>query len=225
MAEKKRVAMDRFISPIGFSPNLVTGPIMARGASRGDVVQIVHPEQADETAERRVDNAIDSVRSTLSGAVGDVDVEVMTITETAFPAVVNKCSELIVADPDPVVCLGAGATDIHVPMIVAATAHQGQIEATMMFSDIDATSNGIELPPLRNELPGRARETFRLVGEHADGGAVALPDLADASERSRSTISRHIKTLRDNRFVETVQDGRTKTVSLTPLGEITYRDM
>lgn len=216
--------MDRFLSPIGFSPNLVTGPIMARGASRGDLVQIVHPEQRDETAERRVENAIDSVRSTLSGAVGDVDVDVITVTDTAFPAVVNTCSELIMTDPDPVVCLGAGATDIHIPMIVAATAHQDEIEATMMFSDIDATSNEIELPPLRNELPGRARETFRLVGEHAVDGAIELPELAEVSDQSRSTISRHIKTLRDQGFVETMQDGRTKTVSLTSLGEIAYRD-
>lgn len=217
--------MDRFISPIGFSPNLVTGPILARGASRGDQIQIVHPEQRDDTAERRVENAIDSVRSTLSGAVGDVDVEIITIGETAFPAVVNKCSELIMADPDPVVCLGAGATDIHIPMIVAATAHQDQIEATMMFSDIDATSNEIELPPLRNELPGRARETFRLVGEHAVDGTINLPELAEVSDQSRSTISRHIKTLREQGFAKTVQDGRTKTVSLTPLGEITYREI
>jgi CRISPR locus-related DNA-binding protein len=217
--------MERYISAIGFSPNLVTRPIIANGISTGDTVQIIRPEQTSENAETRVSNAIENVQSTLSGAVNSVEIEVLTITDLAFDAVVDRCSEIIANGDPPVVCLGAGATDVQIPLTVAATAHQHQIKSTMMYSDLEATANRIDIPPLTNRLPGRARDTFRLVAEIDDGSGVSLPELSEQQGTARSTVGRHIQSLEKNGFVRTTREQKSKVAFLTPLGRITYRGM
>jgi len=217
--------MERYISAIGFSPNLVTRPIIANGVSSGDTIQIIRPEQNTENAETRVSNAIENVQSTLNGAVNSVDIEVHTISNLDFSAVVEQCSEIIVDGEPPVVCLGAGATDIHIPLTVAATAHQHQIKSTMMYSDLEATANNIDIPALTSRLPGRARDTFRLVAEADAETGISLAELADTQEKARSTVGRHIQSLEKHGFVRTTRKEKSKQAFVTSLGRITYRGM
>jgi len=216
--------MGRYLSTIGFSPNLVTRPIIASGISNGDTVEIICPEQNTETAQNKTEDAINAVRSTLSGAVGNVSVEVTVLTDLSFANVVSECSRLIIEGESPIVCLGAGPTDLHIPMVVAATAHQKQIESTMMYSDIEATPVEITPPALTTDLPGLATETFKRVAEAGDSG-ISLSQLATDGEQSRSTASRHIQSLEDRGFVTTEKQKKAKVASLTPLGEITSRSM
>jgi len=215
--------MQRYLSAIGFSPDIVTRAIIADGLSAGDKVQLIQPQQDDEGAKDRASNAIDGVQSTLSGVVSQVNIEVETIANTEFSSVVDRCSELIVDGEPPVVCLGAGASDIHVPMTVAVTAHQDQIKSTMMYSDLKATAKEIEIPHLMNQFPNRAQDTFQLVSSMADENPVSLSDLSTQGDASRPTIGRHIQALEKNGFVTTVQEGKSKKAILTALGKIASR--
>jgi len=216
--------MGRYISTIGFSPNLVSRPIIASGVSNGDTVEIIQPEQKTETAQNKTEDAINSVRSTLTGAVGNVSVEVTVLTDLSFTNVVSECSKIIINGKPPIVCLGAGPTDLHIPMVIAATAHQTQIESTMMYSDMEATPVEIDPPALTTSLPGVASETFKQVGG-ADESGISLSQIEIEGGQSRATASRHIQSLEDNGFVKTEQRKKAKFASPSLLGEIIYRSM
>ncbi len=216
--------MGRYLSTIGFSPNLVSRPIIASGISNGDLVEIIRPEQKTETAQNKTEDAINSVRSTLAGAVGNVSLEETVLTDLSFANAVSECSRLIIDGESPTVCLGAGPTDIHIPMVIAATAHQNQISSTMMYSDLDATPTEIEPPALTTDLPGFTSDTFKRVGEAGEEG-ISLSQLETEGKQSRSTASRHIQSLEDHGFVTTEQRSKAKYATLSPLGEITYRSM
>lgn len=59
--------------------------------------------------------------------------------------------------------------------------------------------------------------TLSLVYERGD---VSLPDLADASDRSRSAISRHVEELEAADAVEPRLDGQTKVDTLSQSGAV-----
>ena len=217
--------MRRYLSPIGFSPHLVTRPVIADGISTGDRVEILRPEQQDEGSEERTRNAIHDVRSTLSSVVNSIELEVTTIETTEFDAAVSRCSEIIVDGQKPVVCLGAGATDIHLPLTIAATAHSDHVVATMVFSDLEQTTREINLPPLTTDFPGRARDTFQSLSELERGEVVALSDLSESSDADRTTVSRHVQALETGGFVRTTREQKQKHVSLTVLGLLFVRNM
>lgn len=216
--------MERYVSAIGFSPNIVTRPMIARGISKGDTVALIQPPQENESAEKRAEDAVDAVKSTLDGAIGNIEVDVVELSDISFDTVVTECSNVLTESPPPVVCLGAGASELHLPMTVAATAHQDHIKTTMMYGDITASSIEIDIPPLSNDLPGLARDTFISLGG-MDGDEVALSELADMCDHSRSTASRHVQALADREFVSTTTKKKSKLVSLTPLGAMKHKSM
>lgn len=216
--------MKRYISPIGFSPHLVTRPVIAAGVSTGDRLEVLQPDQPDQATQERTENAINDVRSTLAGVVNNVDIQIRRIEEDQFDAITERCSSIITDGQAPVVCLGAGATDLHLPLTVATVAHDDHVAGAMMYSDINQSPNEVQLPSLTSDFPGRARETFRALAE-TSGNPVALTDLAGRTDVDRTTVGRHIDALEQAGFVETDQNKQQKVILLTLLGVLTARDM
>jgi len=198
--------------------------MIAHGISKGDTVDLIRAEQTNERDANRAEDAVEGVKSTLEGAVGEVTVNVTTLSDLTFGAVVTACSEIITAANPPIVCLGSGASELHLPMTVATTAHQEYIKSTMAYGDIQATATEITIPPLANDLPGRARDTFRTLGGH-DDDRLPLATLAQMCDHSRSTASRHAKTLEDHGYVRTTTEKKSKLVELTPFGKLKYRSL
>lgn len=215
--------MQRYISPIGFSPHLVTRPIIAAGVSAGDRVKILRPTQPDTASEERAQNAVDDVRSTLAGVVSNVTITIEEIGFEDFATTVKRCSEIVTDGEPPVVCLGAGATDLHVPLTIATITHADHVARTMLYSDLGQTTEEITMPALTTDLPGRTRETFRALNT-ADASEVSLSDLTALTDVDRTTISRHVTSLEQRGFVETRLEQKEKMVSLTLLGELTARN-
>lgn len=217
--------MKRYISPIGFSPHLVTGPIIANGISTGDHVDIIRPEQPADRETDRAANAIDDVKSTLSGAVNNIDIEVEIVATSDFESTINRCSEIIMDGPSPVICLGAGATDIHFPLTVATIAHRDHIVTTMMYSDLKTTTTEVDFPALGKNIPGRARETFESLSTIDEGDQLSIANLASMNDVSRPTIGRHIQELEKRGFVSTKTQQKEKIVSLTMFGQMIARNL
>jgi len=216
--------MQRFVSPIGFSSNLVTRPIIANGISSGDKVEILRLEQPDEGDDDQAQNAIDNVRSTLSGVVSNFELEVIMLSEFELAAVVDRCSQVIMDGPPPVVCLGAGATDVHVPMLLAAIAHNDYVAATMMYSDLRSTTRKVNLPPLTADLPGRTIETFEALGAADPDTLVSLAEIAAVTDVSRTTVGRHVHALADRGFIETATRNKELVARLTVFGRLIFRN-
>lgn len=217
--------MQRFISPIGFSSNLVTRPIIANGLSAGDRVDIIRPEQPDGSGDDRTQNAIDNIRSTLSGVVSHVELEVILISNFAFEAVVDRCSQAIMDGPSPVICFGAGATDIQLPLTVATIIHRDHITATMLYSDLQSTSREIDLPSMKTNVPGRTVETFEAIGVAKTDSGVSLATLAEATDVARTTVGRHVQALEQRGLVESKTRQKQKTVRMTTFGRLLFRNI
>lgn len=158
---KNRVDMNRFVAPLGFSGHRVTRPVIAYGTNPGDQVVLVHPEQSEQSAAERVDTAVTDIEATLSAAVRNGRITRKAIDTSHFDTTVDRCSEILTTDKKPVVCIGGGSTDIHVPMIVATLAHTTYIEDIMMFRDIENAAGRVDFPHLTTTIPGRTEPTFQ----------------------------------------------------------------
>lgn len=213
--------MTRFVATIGFSSHRVTRPIIAHGANSGDRVELLHPAQKDETAVERTEQAVSDAEMTLQGGVGQVSVVTHEMSMETFAEAVAACSDLLVNGPPPVVCIGGGATDVQVPLLVATVAHADQVADIMMFSDVDNSAERITMPQLPINIPGRVSSTFPVLLECLEQQQiVTISDLADAADISESSASRHVNDLNKHGLVSTDRVEQSKSISLTPLGRI-----
>jgi CRISPR-associated protein Csa3 len=217
--------MTRFVSPIGFSGNRVTRPIIARGLTAGDEVVLLSPKQADPGAQEQTEQAIHDVKDTLSGVVHQVTVTTQELSTTGFAVTIDRISQILVDDPPPVVCLGAGATDIALPTAIATFAHHSYVQDVMMFSDLERSGTIPEIPDLTARIPGRTRDVFRALANQEGESPATVSELADAAGRSVSTASRHVDALADQNLVEKQRTEQAKTVSLTLTGQLFARNL
>lgn len=217
--------MTRFVSTLGFSANRVTRPIIARGTTAGDTVVLLIPDQSEPTAEERTADAVRNVEDTLGGVVRDLEVITEELPIDDFPTVTDRVSEILTEGDPPVVCLGAGATDIVFPTFVAASAHREHVQDFMMFSDIERGGVNPSIPDLTARIPGRTMDVFRALTERMDGPPATVSELADEADRSVSTASRHIDALAKEGFVQKNRDEQSITVSLTPTGRLFARNL
>ncbi len=215
------VTMTRFVATLGFNSHRVTRSVIAYGASGDDRIELIHPEQPDSTASERTEQAITDVEATLNGAVGPVTITSQPIESDGFQQAIATCSQLLVADPSPVVCLGGGATDVQVPLQIASVIHADQVEDVMLFSDLNGAAEQAPIPEIPIDIPGRARPTFVTLIECLDDQSlVTISDLAAAAEISESSASRHVADLNERGFVTTDRIERGKVLSLTAAGQL-----
>lgn len=217
--------MNRFVAPLGFSGHRVTRPVIAYGTNPGDQVVLVHPEQSEQSAAERVDTAVTDIEATLSGAVRNVQIDRKAIDTSHFNATVDRCSEILTTGNKPIVCLGGGATDIHVPMIVATLAHTPHIEDVMMFRDTENAAERVDLPHLTTTIPGRTEATFQsLAAQHDSDSPMTITALAETINAARSTASRHVTALEEKNIVRTNRREKEKIVEFTLLGRLLARN-
>ena len=217
--------MTRFVSTLGFSANRVTRPIIARGTTAGDTVVLLIPDQSEPTAEERTADAVRNVEDTLGGIVRDLDLVTKKVPIDDFPTVTDQVSKILIEGDPPVVCLGAGATDITFPAFVAASAHREHVQDLMMFSDIKRGGVSPSIPDLTARIPGRTMDVFRALTERMDGPPTTVSELANEADRSVSTASRHVDALVDEGLVQKHRNEQSKTVSLTPTGRLFARNL
>jgi len=217
--------MTRFVSTLGFSGHRVTRPIIARGLTAGDEVVLVSPEQRESTAQERTEEALRDAEETLGGVVHRLDVSHQQIDITDFSVTTDRISELLTDAPSPVVCLGAGATDILMPMAFAALAHFDYIEDVMLFSDLERGGIDPWTPNLMAHIPGRTMDVFRILARRMDDSPVTVSEIAEQVDRSISTVSRHVDALANEGLVQKHRDEQSKKVMLTTLGRLFARNL
>jgi CRISPR locus-related DNA-binding protein len=215
--------MKRFVAAIGFTAHRVTRGIIASGINAGDRVVLVRPTDSSEHTEERSSNAVNDVRSMLSGVVQDVSVTTERVDSGSFEAALNDCSEIVTREPPPVVCLGGGPSELRTAMTVAATAHASHVAGTVLYGDLNSNAEAIDVPELATDFPGRTRDTFAHLVDFG-GDEVSLQQIADASDAARSTINRHLNSLEDRGYVTSRKPEKSKYVSLTLLGRLTARN-
>lgn len=217
--------MTHFISPIGFSSHRVTRSVAAYGPSTGDELVLVHPDQPDPGAQEQTEQAVVDVEQMLNGMVRSITVETRGIDTDAFDEAVDELSQLVMETQSPVVCLGAGATDITYPLFVATLAHSDHVQSVMSYSDVNNGGAALSLPELTADIPGRAEELFLALAQRMDDTEVNVRDLAEDIEKSEATASRRVDDLVDSGLARKERYDQSKVIELTITGRLLARNM
>lgn len=209
--------MRTYLAPIGYDTRRVTRPVVQRGVSGDDVVRLLRP--ADESDTERAQQTIVDVRQMLHEIEDSVELAVEEVPTASLEASILACCDLIeAANGDRIVSLGGGARDVLLPLLMAALVRRDLLEAVLFFSDLDHSVREWTLPNLTACPPDRTASTLAALVEAP--GSLSLSELADASDKSKSTVVRHVSDLEELDLVSSRADGQAKRVDLTLTGRL-----
>jgi len=214
--------MRTYVSTLGFHETRVTRPVIKNGLDDGDRIVLVRP--SEEGNADRANDAVRYVTDTIQEIEPGATVSMERIEPTEFTAAVLQCSDILIAvdgDRDLVVNFGGGAREVLLPLSIAAVLHAPLVDRALQYTDVDQDVRELTIPDLTATIPSNAVDTFELLVEL--GGDVTLPDLAVESDRSKSTIARHVEALAESGAVTTRMTRNTKHVSLSPTGTLLHR--
>jgi CRISPR-associated protein Csa3 len=214
--------MRTYVSTLGFHETRVTRPVIKNGLDDGDRIVLVRP--SEEGNADRANDAVRYVTDTTQEIEPGATVSMEQIESTEFTAAVLQCSDILIAvdgDRDLVVNFGGGAREVLLPLSIAAVLHAPLVDRALQYTDVDQDVRELTIPDLTATIPSNAVDTFELLVEL--GGDVTLPDLAVESDRSKSTIARHVEALAESGVVTTRMTRNTKHVSLSPTGTLLHR--
>lgn len=212
--------MRTYVCTFGYDSRRVTRPVISNGLDSGDRLVLVCPAADDE--DDQSNEGLTEIRQTTRQIDSDIDVETVGLPATDFTAAVRgSLDTLAAADGDLIVVFGGGAREIFLPFAVAVLTQRESITETLQYADTDGVVREPSLPDLVSPIPEAARPTLELVDEL--DGETTLPDLAAASDNSKSTIGRHLDELEAADAVSTSNETQTRLVELTLSGELRLR--
>lgn len=209
--------MRTYLSPIGFNSTSVTRSVLSEGLDRGDRIVLIRPKEEGE--ESRANEAVEDIKRLVNEVEPEVEVRLARVAYDDFERAVLHCSDLVrAADGEVIVNFGGGARDILLPFSMAVLAHLRRIDGVLFFSDIDGRVREWTLPSLTATPSDPAWQTLEALDE-IDGMA-AIPELTDAADTSKSTITRHVAELEEKHLVRTWREGKTKYAELSLGGKL-----
>lgn len=214
--------MRTYVSTLGFHETRVTRPVMKNGLSDGDRIVLVRP--AEEGNTDRASDAVGYVKDMVEEIEPGATVTLERVDSTEFTTAVLQCSDILLAidtDRDIIINFGGGAREVLLPLLIGAVLHASRVNRAFQYTDVDQEVQELSVPALTTRVPSNADETFELIV--ALDGDVTLPNLAAESERSKSTIGRHVETLAESGVVTTWMEVNTKHIALTSTGELIHR--
>lgn len=212
--------MRTYVCTFGYDSRRVTRPVISNGLDSNDRLVLVRPTTDDE--DNQSNEGLAEIRQTTRQIDSGIDVETVGLPAADFTAAVRGARDALAdADGDLVVVFGGGPREIFLPFAVATLTHRESVTKTLQYADTDGVVREPCLPDLITPIPEAARPTLELVAEL--GGETTLPDLAAASESSKSTVGRHLDELEVAGAVGTSTETQTRLVELTLAGELRLR--
>jgi CRISPR-associated protein Csa3 len=219
-ADKER--MRTYVSTLGYHSTRVTRPVLRHGIDDDDVVVLIRP--AIENDSTRAQETIEDVRQLANEIAPAVTVEVERIPVEEFDEAVRTCLDVLdAATGRLVVNFDGGPRELFLPFTVATLVRVDRVDSILQFCDIDSQVRELYLPRLVTAPSPSAMATLRLLT--ALEGEATLPKLAAESDRSKSTLGRHLSDLEDQGLVETELHGKTRHARVTLAGELRIRGL
>jgi len=207
--------MRTYVSTIGYYDTRVVRPVLDQGLNAGDVVVLLRPYDDDADG----DSAVADVKQIFSELGPDVEVCVEEITYDEFSTSVMECVDVLVAaEGETIANFGGGPREIFLAFTIAALVTADQIDTVLQFTDIDQEVTQLQLPELMAAPPSKTHTTLQAVA--TTGQETTLPQVADQSGQSRSTVGRHLDALESAGAVETEKQGKTRHIRLTLGGQL-----
>jgi CRISPR-associated protein Csa3 len=214
--------MRTYVSTLGFHETRVTRPVIKHGLDEGDRVVLVRP--AEEGNSKRATDAVGYVEDMVEEIEPGATVTVERVDAAEFTTAVLQCSDILVAidrEREVIVNFGGGAREVLLPLLIGAVLHAPLVDRAFQYTDVDQEVRELSVPNLTAQIPSNAVDTFELIATF--DGEITLPDLAGKSDRSKSTIGRHVDELADVDVIRTRMETNTKYISLSQTGEFVYR--
>ena len=214
--------MRTYVSTLGFHETRVTRPVIKHGIDAGDRVVLVRP--ASEGRSDRAEDAIGYVEDMIGEVEPDASVTTEQVEPSDFTAGILECADVLDAvdrDRTLIVNFGGGAREVLLPLLLATVLHARNVDRAFQYTDVDQDVRTIEIPDLTAQIPTSAVETFDLIARL--DGDVTLPELAAESDRSKSTVGRHVDSLAESGVVETRLEDNVKYISLSQTGHLVTR--
>ncbi|MGC9105396.1 MAG: CRISPR-associated CARF protein Csa3 [Thermoprotei archaeon] len=200
---------------VGFTAEYVMRVLARRSIQNVEKVYLVTIESQDSYAQKRSQEAINSIVSYLA-TVGVTDVEVIKVSpEWDFDEIVERISERVGGYDDYEFYLVGGTrmTLLSLYFIALILAQADGVRVKAVAFD-EAMTNSKELPLRIPQIP--SGEKLNLLLMIREGESVS--ELARKTGKSASTISIQLSDLEDEGLVVRSRDGKRKEVGLTPLG-------
>jgi len=213
--------MRTYVSTLGFHETRVTRPVIKHGIEPGDRVVLVRPAAGGS---QRADDALGYVEDMIKEIEPEAAVTTEQVDASDFTAAVLQCSDVLVAvdsDRELVVNFGGGAREVLLPLLLAAVLHAPFVDWAFQYTDVDQEVRTLAIPNLTAQLPTSAIGTFELIARV--GQEMTLPELAAESDKSKSTIGRHVESLAEVGVVTTRMESSAKHVSLSQTGRLLSR--
>ncbi len=211
--------MRTYVSPIGYDTRRVTRPVVTTGLGADDKVIMLRPDQESDT--ERASRAIADTESLLQEIEEAAETRIQRITTDEFEAAIRDCYEVLLSVPEDVetvVSLGGGARDVLLPLTIASVVLSARVDRVLFFSDIDQEIREMSLPALTARVPERTTETFAAIVRQ--DGWTTLSEVAEETDRSKSTVIRHVNDLEEVGVINTDTSGKAKRVRVSFTGEL-----
>lgn len=207
--------MRTYLAPLGFDSRRVVRPVLSEGLDESDRVILLQPAKSSDKSE----NAFEEVADVLTQVVSELELESEQLPYTDFVETTLLCTDLIqAAEVETIVVLGGGAREILLPLTVATFSNENYIDTILQVGDIDSSVHKIPQLNLRGNISNA--EATLLADLSALDTPLSISEIATELEKSKSTVARHVGSLKSEGFVQTTKQGRTKTVEQTDSGRI-----
>lgn len=211
--------MRTYVSTLGFHETRVTRPILREGLDAEDTVILLRPEQEGDSD--RGQDAVAHVQDMLEEIAPGAAVTTAHIDTSSFLPSVLACVEILEdTNGKLIVNFGGGAREIFLPLAIATVLQAPVVDHALQYTDIKQEVRSWQVPNLTAAPTKTVRETLRAVPEE---DTVAMAALAERAGKSRSTVVRHVETLREAELVHTERHGKEKHVRLTTGGRLFAR--
>ena len=208
--------MRTYVSTIGHHSTRVMRPILNNGIDADDTVVLLRPR--DDSSEQGTD-AVRDIQQTVRELGPNTDVVVEEITHDSFDMAVLECVDILeAADGDLIVNFDGGPRELFLPFTTAVLARLNLVDTTFQFRDIDKKVHELSLPNVVDRVPLTTEETLRAVADLQ--GETTLPEIAEMTDKARSTIGRHLDKLEAAGAVQTKKVQKTRHVELTLGGRL-----
>jgi len=208
--------MRTYVSTIGHYSPRVMRPILNNGLDADDVVVLLRPR---DDASDRAAGAIQDVEQTVNELGPGSEVVIEEISHESFGTAVLECVDVLeAADGAVVLNFDGGPREIFLPLTVAAIARPTVVDLALQFRDVDEEIEELTLPNLMSRPSDATLDTLRYVVSVDE--ETTLPQVSEGTDKSRSTVGRHLDALEADGAVETWMEGKTRHVSPTLAGRL-----
>lgn len=191
-------------------------PILNNGLDADDIIVLLRPRG---DASDRAKNAIQDVNQTVNELGPESDVVIEEVNYQAFEAAVLECVDVLEAAEGTVVLnFDGGPREIFLPLTVAAIARPNDVDLALQFRDVDEEIEEVALPNLMSRPSDATLDTLRYLVSIDE--STTLPGIAEKTEKSRSTVGRHLDALESAGAVETWMESKTRHVTPTLAGRL-----